>query len=213
MPHLVQKGVSFEVLTAAGDGLINRARALLAAKFMAGKASHLLFIDSDISWEPESIIRLLEANKDVVCGTYRKKTDERIEWADSLMADRESRKVNFEEYADGQRLIEIAFCGGGFLMIRRSVFERLFKAHPELHFKNSDALTEEEMEFCYNVFPIGITNGILYGEDVGFCRLWQDLGEKVWLDPSIMLTHYGSKAFTGDPETRFRIESGKENIA
>lgn len=212
VPHLMARGVQLEFQTASGDALVGRARALLAAKFMAGTASHVLFIDSDVSWQPEHVTRLLESDKDVVCATYRKKTDARQEWADGLMM-APDHKVHTEEYVDGSRLIEIAFCGAGFLMIRRTVFERLFAAHPERHFENTGALTDEETRFAYDVFPVGVRDGLLYGEDVGFCDLWRDLGGQVWLDPSIVLKHHGQKEFSGDPAKRFRIEETGEGVA
>jgi hypothetical protein len=40
--------------------------------------------------------------------------------------------------------------------------------------------------------------GQLYGEDVGFCILWRDIGGKVWVDPNLSLTHTGYKAFEGN---------------
>jgi hypothetical protein len=53
------------------DSLVSRARNNLIARGMTDKeATHFLFIDNDITWEPVDILKLLMADKDLVGGIY-----------------------------------------------------------------------------------------------------------------------------------------------
>jgi hypothetical protein len=53
------------------DSLVSRARNNLIARAMFDlKMTHVLFIDSDISWEPVSILKLLISEKQLVGGVY-----------------------------------------------------------------------------------------------------------------------------------------------
>ena len=60
------------------DALITRARANLVSAFLDDPAAtHLLFIDADIGFEPEQVLRLLACGADVCAGVYPIK---RIDW-------------------------------------------------------------------------------------------------------------------------------------
>lgn len=53
------------------DSLVSRARNNLIARAMTDhEATHFLFIDNDISWDPVDILKLLMADKDLVGGIY-----------------------------------------------------------------------------------------------------------------------------------------------
>ena len=71
------KKIELQFGTIGNESLITRARNTLVQLFMDGDYTHLLFIDSDIAFNPEVVIRMLEYNKDVVTGIYPRKT---IDW-------------------------------------------------------------------------------------------------------------------------------------
>ena len=61
------------------ESLITRARDSLANGFLDTKeCTHLMFIDSDIGFNPQDIIPMVQADKDIVVGLYPKKE---INWA------------------------------------------------------------------------------------------------------------------------------------
>ena len=60
------------------DALISRARSTLVAAFLDNPtATHLLFVDADISFEPQQVERLLNINKDFTGALYPLKS---IDW-------------------------------------------------------------------------------------------------------------------------------------
>jgi len=195
---LTGRRVAHEVVTSPGDSLISRARNSLVAVFLASAHSHLLFIDADIEWEPAAVLRLLRADKDLICGAYPKKKLP------------ETYAINFKPDAHQQvrqcaisGAIEIMDAATGFLMIHRRALERLVAAHPELHYTGTASLTAEQERHSYALFDCMIDGGRYLSEDYGFCRRWQRLGGEVWLDPTIRLNHHGGYAYQGDVEKLF----------
>src|ERR1700757_3354885 len=82
-------GLTLKVLFKDGDALITRARASLLSQFLADEAAtHLLFLDADIGFEPEQVLRLLECGADMCAAVYPIK---RIDWGkvkEPIAADR-----------------------------------------------------------------------------------------------------------------------------
>ena len=64
-------GIDLKVEFCKNDSLVSRARNNLVAKAMNNpKTTHIMFIDSDISWDPIDIIKLLLSDKQLVGGIY-----------------------------------------------------------------------------------------------------------------------------------------------
>ena len=55
------------------ESLISRGRNAAVAEFLRSDATHILFIDSDITFEPEDVQKLIDSNKEVICSPYPKK--------------------------------------------------------------------------------------------------------------------------------------------
>ena len=70
---LMQHGINFRITTLRNESLISRARNILTAMFLASDCTHLMFIDSDIEFQPEDILRALAYDKPVIAGAYPKK--------------------------------------------------------------------------------------------------------------------------------------------
>ncbi|HEX2887685.1 hypothetical protein [Vineibacter terrae] len=187
---LTAHGIRHELVTAAGDSLVARARNTLVAVFMASGHSHLMFIDADIEWPAEAVVALLGADKDVICGAYPKKVMPR------------AYAVNF---LDGPRAasgpIEIKEAAAGFLMIRRGALERMMQAYPQTRYGGSEGLSPQQRQLTYALFDCLLDDAdgerLYLSEDYGFCRRWRAIGGQVWLDPRIELRHHGATAFAG----------------
>lgn len=64
-------GVDIIVEFCKNDSLVPRARNNLIAKAMNDpKMTHIMFIDSDITWDPTDILKLMVSNKHIIGGAY-----------------------------------------------------------------------------------------------------------------------------------------------
>ena len=100
-------------------------------------------------------------------------------------------------------LIELHDAGTGFMMIKREAILRMIKHYPELKYNNDVQMGGTDLkDNFYAIFDTMIDpiDKRYLSEDYTFCRRWQDMKEKIWLDPSISLNHYGSFCFQGNPE-------------
>ena len=208
-------GIKFAVATIT-DSLINRARNSMAAKFMAqSNLTHMMFIDADIAWEPEDIIKMLWHEKEIMTGAYPIKS---INWenveknvkagmpSDKLLSNSLRYVVNAVKDKDNNKLnvvngaIEIFDAGTGFMLLKREVFTKLIEAYPHLKYNDdTGSLNDEERKWTYAFFNSYIDTHLnrFLSEDYGFCRYYQDIGGKVWVDPAIKMTHLGRMKYEG----------------
>jgi len=202
-------------LSTISDSLITRARNNLVAKFMSNpEFTHIMFIDADIGFDYEDFIKMLWHDKEIMTGSYPIKS---IDWAkihrlatsghepDDLMAKGLRYVINPVKSGSGEISVEngalrIYDAGTGFMLIKRSVIEKMIEAYPHLKFTDdTGSLSQEEKKWTYNFFDAYIddeTNRLL-SEDYGFCRYWQKIGGEVWVDPSIELLHLGRMKYEG----------------
>jgi len=148
-----EQGIDFEWLLLGGDAMITRARADLVAHFLdRADATHCLFIDADIGFEPSQVFRLMAFDADMTASAYPAK---RIDWARVQevvragfpMPEATSLQYVFE-VADPVRImsmrgfVKVRYAGTGFLMIRRKALTQLVTAHPELMYRRTSTSTD-----------------------------------------------------------------------
>lgn len=213
-----RRGVTFELLVTGGDALITRARNTIATHFLEKtEATHLLFIDADISFEPEEVARLLDFDADLSGGLYPLKN---IDWDLAQRSLTEGKLdfpaaalnyvMGFEEPASIETrggFGRAKYVGNGFMMVKRRVFEVLEQRHPELKFSGnvSENAHRHGPEHCYAFFDCMIDEeGIYLPEDYAFCRRWLDAGGEIWVDFNSRLTHHGTYAFAGNAALVFK---------
>ena len=192
---LSQIPCSFRLTTLRNESLVTRARNILTAMFLESDASHLFFLDADIEWEPEAIMRAISADKDIVASAYPKKALP-IQYALNFkFIDPVNKRIRFEN-----GLVEVLDASTGFFCIKRQVFERMMLEYPELHYKNDSNIDEKIAKYCYAFFDTHIDeeDRRYLSEDYRFCRLWQKLGGEIWLDPKTKLNHIGTYTFEGN---------------
>ena len=211
--------------TIANESLVTRARNVLVAYFLASDYTHLMFIDADIEFQTEDLLKLYAHKKDVVVGAYPKKG---VAWdkiranltdpanKDKNLSDRDMASfgsdyaINFKfvnkeakTIAVENGLIKLHDAGTGFMMISREAVLKMVKAYPELKYNNDVNIANAELkDHFYALFDTMIdpVDRRYLSEDYTFCRRWQEIGGEVWLDPSISLNHYGHFCFQGNPE-------------
>ena len=217
--------------TIANESLVTRARYVLLAYFLASDYTHLMFVDADIEFQVEDILKLYAHNKDVIVGAYPKKgvawqrikdsvrdpelssktlTDKDIAAFGSDYAinfkfvNREARSISVEN-----GIVKLHDAGTGFMMIKREAILKLLKAYPELKYNNDVQMGGTNLgDNFFALFDTMIdpVDKRYLSEDYTFCRRWQDIGGDIWLDPSISLNHYGHFCFQGNPNAIIQWE-------
>ena len=208
-----QNGVQLMLDTTENESLVHRARNISVARFMIrSQADYFMFVDADVKFEPESVMRLLGSGHDVSCAVYPKKVVmwDQAEYAVKTNDTRSLNKLaaslvmNFKQ-ANAQIVngfVEVLDGPTGFLMIKRDVFTRMFEKYPELNCKN-DHQNRDFEDYCA-VFDCMIDpdNRRYLSEDYAFCRRWQQMGGQIFADVTTTLGHVGNIRFTGKLEDR-----------
>lgn len=163
------------------DALVQRARNDLFRLAVDGEYDDMIFIDSDMEWNPMWVMSLLERQEDVVGGTTRKKTDA----AEIYVV----KTADLTVHESG--LIKAEALGTGFVRLSRKAFMALWDSSPAY---------QNEGRECRMVCDVQIVNGQLYSEDTIMFRKLHDLGFDVWLDPKMTCNHLGTKKFCGNFE-------------
>jgi hypothetical protein len=224
MTFFNQHSIPLAFGTIANESLVTRARNVLLAYFLASDYTHLIFIDADIEFQVEDVLKLYAHDKDVIVGAYPKKgvawqrikesvsspeninksiTDREIAAYGSDYAvnfkfvDRDARTIAVEN-----GIVKLHDAGTGFMMIKREAILKLIKAYPELKYNNDVQMGDNNLaNHFYALFDTMIdpVDRRYLSEDYTFCRRWQEIGGDIWLDPSISLNHYGHFCFQGNP--------------
>jgi len=195
------------------ESLITRARNALTHNFLKSGFSHLMFIDADIKFNPQDVVSMLLADKEVICGIYPKKE---INWglvkqaadagipADQLKLYSGSHVVNLADHAGHAEFnvaepAEIWNGGTGFMMIKREVFDKL-SPHVNSYINNmhdlSSVIVNDEIKEFFTTSIEPETQHLL-SEDYHFCRTWRNNGGKIYAAPWVQLGHVGTYLFDG----------------
>ena len=192
---LMTHGINFRLTTLRNESLITRARNILTAMFLESECSHLMFIDADIEFDAESILRALAYDKPIMAAAYPKKALP-VQYAINFkFKDQATKQVRVENGA-----IEVLDASTGFFLIKREVIEKMIQAYPELHYRNDSNIDEKFNKYCYSLFDTihDPEDNRYLSEDYTFCRRWQKIGGEIWLDPNTKLNHIGAYTFEGD---------------
>jgi hypothetical protein len=196
------------------ESLITRARNSLAYDFLASEATHLMFIDADISFNPQDIVSMVNADKDIICGIYPKKE---INWFTVAKAVTEgvepkdlanhtgSFVVNLvggacEQEGKVYEPMQIENGGTGFMLIKRSVFDALKDKVPTYTndmFLAIDANPVKKVIHEFFATSIDEETNRLLSEDYHFCKLARKHGFQVYAAPWVSLVHTGTYNFSG----------------
>jgi hypothetical protein len=182
-------GLKWAMDTQPNDSLVTRARNNLMAKMLANAhATHFMFIDADIRFEPEGILNMLVADKDVIGGLYPLK--------------RLPITYVVNARADGQAqgdLHEVDTIGTGFLLMKRNAIERMIAAYPETKYVDDTDFGKQFEPHMYALFDCEIDErGHYLSEDWTFCRRWSRLGGKIFAHMKVLLNHVGRYEYAGD---------------
>jgi hypothetical protein len=218
---LAAEGIAYCLATLDKESLITRARNRLAHQFLQSDATHLLFIDADIRFQPEAVLRLVGHGGPLVAGAVPKKI---IDWDrlqklagkaatgselqglsnDYAFALRLAGESFDHEALDGRvanGFMRVTYVGTAFMLIARSVFEAIDAAGAVASYLDDDARDEHAppLRAYFDTFIHPTTRRYL-SEDFAFCHHWRRTGGEVWVDVQSPLGHEGSFMFEGRPD-------------
>ena len=197
-------GIEWDFIHLSGDSYVDRARNTIAARFMEGDGTHLMFIDSDMGWSIDAFARVVAAKKDMIGATYPVKN----KWENYPVA------VNCNE--GGFPLVEaetgfisVEMLPAGFLKISRTVFEKIAEREPgNTYIDPSDGGPETVRQNYFGVIHEG---GKIYREDTAFCLRARRAGVPIWLEPRASMRHWGVKAWEGNYHEFLLAQPGGSN--
>lgn len=147
----------------------------LAQEFLDSDCERLVFLDSDVTCDVGSILKIARHPVDFVGGAYRFKM--KVEQYPVTLMKKD------ELWANEHGLLEVETLPGGFLSLSRNVFQKLKDAFPNRSYEHFGKV-------CNAFFQMPFVNGQLCGEDSYFCLEWRQIGGQVFLDPELTLTHW-----------------------
>lgn len=220
LPELEKRFIKYNFVTVSTESLITRARNGLMSNFLHDKSyTHLLFIDSDIEFDPISVIKLLQSDHDVVGGIYPLKrinfdklklNYNELKNKSELTMDEKStickKSLNYAFTPVSKTMnmknhcIEVTDVATGFMLIKRNVIEQMVKKYPELEYKpfKNDQYGDNTKYYAFFDTMIHPDTGIYLSEDYAFCKRWVDIGGKVYARTDIDLSHIGTHYYNGD---------------
>ena len=168
---------------------ISAARATMLRAALDTKADVIVFIDQDVSWEPQDLLTLIETEGDVVAGTYRPKIDD-----EQYMGSPEYDPVTFiPKVRPSDGAIAGRLVPAGFLKITPACVDRFMVAYPQHCYGLMFHLSVD-------LFNHGVHNRLWTGEDYSFCLNWLKIGGEIWIVPNLNINHHGKdgKVYKGN---------------
>ena len=179
------------------------------------KYSHLFFVDSDIEFKTETLIKLIEADKDIIGAPYPLKT---IDWNKIELRRKRSnvedvskisklgytwpvKLENRDQIEVKNNIAEVTHVPTGCTLYKREVFEKMMKAYPDKKIVQPTIINGQmaEREYMYNFFDTyhEPETKRYYGEDFGFCKRWTEIGGKCHILVDQYITHVGEYRYEG----------------
>lgn len=207
--RLLQEGIQLVIDTTENESLVHRARNVSIGRFMQkSDCDFFMFIDADVEFDPDAVVRLIRSGHDVSVGVYPKKV---VMWEQAKDAIKNKDERNMAMISSSlvvnigahkrsvvNGFVEVLDGPTGFMMISRKALEKMHEHYgPTLNCKN-DHQNRDFDEYCA-IFDCMIDpdNRRYLSEDYAFCRRWQQIGGKIYADCSTTLGHVGNLPFTG----------------
>ena len=183
---LAERGDRVTIFDESGNAMIGDCRGLIVSKFLEGDGTHLVFVDSDVTWEAGSLLKLVDYPVDFVAGLYPQRRDP-INYC--CQWDQSKKNIELSEHG----LIEVLGVPAGFMRLSREMLEKMVSHYADTQFYCKEAPNET----AHDLFGAYRCGRIKFGEDYSFCKRWRDIGGSIWIDPEIRMGHVGYKTFVG----------------
>ena len=201
--------VMFQVMKSS---LVTQGRQLCVSGFMESNCTHLLFIDSDISFNFKMIERMINYNKDICLVPYpikgldfdkiKKRIKEGCDIDPRVLGNQYTMSVPDPSSVRVENgFIEVERGPAGCMLIKREVIEALIKEYPEFTI-NQHTLIDGKLvtrKHMYNFFDTywNKDDKTYTGEDFYFCKLCKHAGIKMYALVDEYISHHGEFSYTG----------------
>ena len=205
---LMREGVQLMLDTTENESLVHRARNVSIGRFMQKTdADYFMFIDADVEFDAQSVLRLLRSGHEVSVAVYPKKVvmwdqaREAVENGDernmALLSSSLVANIGATKRSVVNGFVEVLDGPTGFMMISREALTKMHEHYSELNCKN-DHQNRDFDEYCA-IFDCMIDpeSKRYLSEDYAFCRRWQQMGGKIYADCNTTLGHVGNLPFSG----------------
>lgn len=215
---LMQEKIELLLDTTENESLVHRARNVSVGRFMQKTdADYFMFVDADIHFDPDAVVRLIRSGHDISVACYPKKI---VMWeqASQKFGEGDTRNpamlasslvVNFgantRPIENG--FVEILDGPTGFMMIKRDVFTRMEAHFPDLKCMNDHQNRDFETYHAAFDCMIDPVSRRYLSEDYAFCRRWQQMGGRIFADVQTTLGHVGNLPFTGCMDDRLKVKT------
>ncbi len=196
--------------TTAGSASVAFIRSLLAHQFLASNCSHLAFIDSDTTFRAADVMAMIESDCDVIGAPFVRRS---IEWdrvkaivqampnipAKSLPLYASRSNWNRLETDHGAPRVplnvplEVAEVSTGLTVIKRSVFERMQEAYPDLY-----NILDDGTRISAFFDTMTVDDHKWLSTDFAFCRRWRQIGGSIHVYLAARTGHIGTNCFIAD---------------
>ena len=223
LTKLGQNGIHSMFEIAANESLITKARNILVEGFLKSDATHMLFLDADLGFDPDDVLKMIQANKDLIGGQYAKK---KINWdvvkrvvagvpdipphaINAVIAESTFRPIGDQISFRLDEPVEVESIATGMMLIRREVFEKMAKELPEIEIisggsetmdpKTMTRITDPHRK-AHAYFDVSIdpVSKAYTSEDFTFCKRWRQIGGQVFLAPWTRTVHVGTYEYVCD---------------
>ena len=186
VPLLEADGWEHGMVSEVGCPYISCARSTMLRKALDAKADVIVFIDHDLSWQPEDLLKLINTEGEVIAGLYRFKEEK--EHYMGVFDD--GPKFQLKVRKDG--CIKVTRIPAGFMKITSGAVNKFMTEYPNLCYG-------PKFNLSVDLFNHGAYDGAWWGEDYAFSRNWIDRCGEIWIVPDLNLNHHSTeKEFNGN---------------
>ena len=198
------------------SSLVTQGRNLCVSGFLQSDYTHLLFVDSDIAFDVERIFKMLDKDKEIISQPYPIKSPKwetlMSKYKAGFIKKPQDCQLHINQYPillkdddhdidfkDG--VVEVTHAPTGCMLIKRNVFDKLHKAYPNMDIKQKTVIDGEFKDrphlYAYFDTYYDPETKRYFGEDFAFCRLWKNIGGKLYAYIMDYITHVGEFQYTG----------------
>jgi hypothetical protein len=181
--------LNYSFLSLGGESLITRARNTILAHFHHNEAfTHLLFLDGDVFLDGKDLKKMLDTGHDVIGAPVPLKTYENNKPVYNISG----------PLSEEGSLATVEKLGTAAMMLSQKAVSALVEdaiKDQRSYAPNPLARGIGDSEEIYDVFQVGVRNGIYLSEDFWVCHRLRELGFDVYVDLSIRTRHNGVRSY------------------